>query len=32
LATLPARLKKTGDLWEDILSARKDLNKLSGIK
>lgn len=32
LKTLPARLKKTGDLWADILSARKDLGQLAGIK
>jgi bifunctional non-homologous end joining protein LigD len=32
LATLPARIKKIGDLWEDILSAKQDLKKLSGIK
>jgi bifunctional non-homologous end joining protein LigD len=32
LATLPARLKKTGDLWAGIISAKKDLNKLSKIK
>jgi bifunctional non-homologous end joining protein LigD len=32
LATLPARLEKTGDLWAGILSAKQDLSKLSGIK
>jgi bifunctional non-homologous end joining protein LigD len=32
LMTVPARLEKTGDLWLDILSAKKDLNKLSEIK
>ncbi len=32
LATMPARLKKTGDLWTDILSAKKDLSKLLKIK
>jgi bifunctional non-homologous end joining protein LigD len=32
LANLPDRLKKTGDLWGDILAARPDLSKLSGIK
>jgi bifunctional non-homologous end joining protein LigD len=32
LATLPARLKKTGDLWADILAAKQDMSKLSGIK
>jgi bifunctional non-homologous end joining protein LigD len=28
LKTLPDRLKKTGDLWGDILAAKKDLGKL----
>jgi len=32
LTTLPSRLKKTGDLWADILTAKKDLNRLSEIK
>jgi DNA primase len=32
LATLPARLKKTGDLWAQILSAKQDLSKLYKIK
>jgi bifunctional non-homologous end joining protein LigD len=29
LKTLPARLEKTGDLWANILSAKKDLNKIA---
>jgi len=32
LTTLPGRLKETGDLWAGILSAKQDLNKLSGTK
>jgi len=32
LSTLPARLKKTGDLWAGILSAKQDLSKISEIK
>ena len=32
IKTLPARLKKTGDLWADILSAKQDLEKLSSLK
>jgi DNA primase len=32
LTTLPARLEKTGDLWADILYAKQDLKKLSGVK
>jgi bifunctional non-homologous end joining protein LigD len=32
LMTLPARLKKTGDIWAEILSAKKDLNMLAGAK
>lgn len=32
LMTLPRRLKETGDLWSGILSAKQDLNKLSGKK
>ncbi|MFH1002802.1 MAG: non-homologous end-joining DNA ligase, partial [Chloroflexota bacterium] len=29
LMTLPDRLKETGDLWADILSAKQDLSRLS---
>jgi bifunctional non-homologous end joining protein LigD len=32
MMTLPDRLKKTGDLWAGILSAKQDLSKLSGTK
>jgi bifunctional non-homologous end joining protein LigD len=32
LMTLPGRLKETGDLWAGILSAKQDLNKISGAK
>jgi bifunctional non-homologous end joining protein LigD len=32
LTTLPARLKKTGDLWASILSAKKDLDKITSLK
>ncbi len=32
LMTLPGRLKETGDLWADILSAKQDLSKLSKTK
>jgi len=32
LATLPGRLKKTGDLWAGILAAKQDLDKLTGTK
>jgi len=32
LKTVPERLKKTGDLWADILKAKKDLNRLAEIK
>ncbi|MDZ4230286.1 MAG: DNA ligase D, partial [Dehalococcoidales bacterium] len=32
LMTLPGRLEETGDLWAGILSAKQDLNKLSGTK
>jgi bifunctional non-homologous end joining protein LigD len=32
LTTLPRRLEETGDLWADILSAKQDLKKLSGVK
>jgi bifunctional non-homologous end joining protein LigD len=32
LITVPPRLKKTGDLWAGILSAKKDLDKLPEIK
>ncbi len=31
MVTLPERLKKTGDLWADILAAKRDLSKLSGL-
>jgi bifunctional non-homologous end joining protein LigD len=29
IKTIPERLKKTGDLWADILAAKKDLKKLT---
>ncbi len=32
LMTLPGRVEETGDLWAGILSAKQDLNKLSGVK
>jgi bifunctional non-homologous end joining protein LigD len=32
LMTLPGRVEETGDLWAGILSAKQDLNKLSGAK
>ncbi len=32
LMTVPTRLIKTGDLWEGILSAKKDLDKLPELK
>ena len=32
LVNLPDRLKETGDLWADILSAKRDLNKLLETK
>ena len=32
LITLPDRLKKTGDLWADIITAKKDLKKLLKLK
>ncbi len=32
LATLPDRLKETRDLWAEILSVKKDIDKLSGTK
>ncbi len=32
MTTVPDRLKKTGDLWADILSAKQDLNKVFGKK
>jgi bifunctional non-homologous end joining protein LigD len=32
IKTMPARLKKTGDLWSEILSSKQDLDKLSALK
>jgi len=32
LKTVPDRLRKTGDLWVDILAAKKDLGKITEIK
>jgi bifunctional non-homologous end joining protein LigD len=32
LKTVPERLKKTGDLWADILKAKKDLGRITGPK